>query len=432
MNKDAIRLRSKSALQKSGLCDSAWTSNPIRPDESHVAGRAEPVRAAIRLFIASLVCGIVFPQFLSSTEHHVEGTIERRIFKEGASTPIRAEAYAFIVDYSQPLWRVKTRDLTGRLPDAETAYDGTNFLTYFPRKASEFKAPITTNTFLGMAYVNRHSIPHTWFRPEHSALWLAFCASDALRTNTGFMAPLFLYDHLGADFQDIYRFEPKLPVKVEWNAGCKTTPADVRIYHDGKIRGWDSLRKSWVAEPEAVALPAPFQAGYVLSHLKLEAMTNIGGVNHAQMLDLTSFGRVMKDPNPQHMTFPLEKFIIQATNWGSRALTKRFQPELAGRIMVTENRFEAGNQPVYTFNYAATRWLDDEEVKRRPEYVQQLKLQKTLLPQLEAKKAGRNTLSRRALLFAGCLVLITLLCVGALANRNQFWSGLWARFVSSR
>jgi hypothetical protein len=427
MNKDAIHLR-----KRADMCKSAPDYNPNRPAESRIIGRPEAIHATILLAGVSLFHGIALPQGLAAVEHHVEGTVERRIFKEGAPTPIRAEAYTFVVDYSQPLWRVKTRDLSGRLPDAETAYDGTNFLTYFPRKASEFKAPITTNTFLGMAYVNRHSIPHTWFRPEHSAIWLAFCASDTLRTNNGLMTPLFLYDHLGADFQDIYRFEPKLPVKVEWSDGCEATPADVKIYHDGKIRGWESLRKSWVAEPEAVALPAPFQAGYILSHLKLDAVTNVGGTHYAQMVSLTSFGRVMKNPDPQRMTFPLERFTIQATNWTSHALTKRFQPELAGRIMVTENRFEGGKQPVYTFNYAANRWLDDEEVKRLPEYKNQLNLQKTLVPQLEAKKAGRNTLARRALLFAGWLALTAMLCLGVIARRNQSWSGRWARFVSSR
>ncbi len=422
-------MRSDFSFGKIGGTRPRWAATQF----SNVIGSAHTRWGAILLSFTGWLSGVGSPQNLPATELHVEGTCERRVFKEGATTPIRTENYAFIVDYAWPLWRVKTRDLSGRLPEAETAYDGTKFLTYLPRKAHEFKAPITTNTFLGMAYVHRHSVPHTWFRPEHSTLWLAFCASDSLRTNTGSMSPLFFYDHLGADFQDIYRFEPKLPIKVEWNAGCETTPAAVRVFHDGYIRGWDSLRKSWIAKPETLALPAPFQGGYLLSQLTLAATTNISGLGYASKVELTSFGRVMKNPSSENMTFPLETFVIQATNWGSNSQTKRFRPELAGRIMVTENRFEADGHPVYTFNYAATRWLDDEDVKRLPEYIKQVQLQKTLLPQLEAKKAGQNTMARRALLFVGWLMLITVLYGGGvLAMRNRFWSGLWTRFVSSR
>jgi hypothetical protein len=353
----------------------------------------------------------------TSESFEAEGHLVRQAWENYGAKLRREETYTFRVQYRHPYWSILTRNTSHGLRDAEFTFDGTNQIVCVFRAPAEFTTPITTNTFVGHAEVRREAMPHCRIRPVNSVLWLALCSRSYFESHSNLSEPLFVTDSLGADMDDLYRTPIEYPCIVRWNRNFPHAPASIEFHNDGTIYGWDYEGQSMKQPPKSYRLPEPFDKGYLQARLVIDSTgTNADAVEPWKTARYEQFGRMPKTASEGHSTFLLERHTLTITNFASTCQRTVFQPSLTGQVMVSECRFETASQPIYKFQYATRNWLDDDHVKKLPEYIDQLALQPLVVADIEnrrPKEDGRHshkhTLGILGVLSAGLTVIVLLL-----------------------
>ncbi len=352
---------------------------------------------------------------LGSTQFTVSGNVSTTVYSP-AGNPRNQSVTLFAVHYASGKWLIRSSQLRNGLSYIETGFDGTNYMTYvpLPRIASAKSGTLNDG---GTGILDKGPIPHIHSVPLHSVLWLTFCSREVITRETKESEPLFLTSHLGADFEEIFRFGVKFKTAIESDE--QTRIKRITYLHDGKIRGWSRPQASWVAKPTEILMPAPFNAGYTSAVFVAEGFVAARDANIPQDFRYSVYEADLKNLEPAR-TYLLQEFKGTVTNYLPACALSQFQPVITGRVMAVERRFTMDEMPVHQFNYLfKDAWKTEDQVRRDPAFSRQLIAQGYTQPAImgELARASHSAKKRRILVYSGFIVLAIL---GLLYLRHSF------------
>ena len=172
-------------------------------------------------------------------------------------------------------------------------------------------------------------------------------------------------------------------------------PDHAVFFEDGLVRRWNDDRDSWWRPPVEERLPTPYENGYTGLVYTVEKYIAQGATTVPERFQLQMFGTKLKASDSNDL-YLMVRHTGLITNFADRVTVRSFLPRLPSRGRILDERFVHSTPNVFGFAYdSGGRWLDENSVKRLPEYAQQMREQARFLPKLKSRPQNSATSRKR-------------------------------------
>jgi hypothetical protein len=181
--------------------------------------------------------------------------------------------------------------------------------------------------------------------------------------------------------------------------GVHQTGASPAIWPDKSYLG--PIEVVYIGEPEG-----PYLGGYTNTIFRCNEHTNINGLRIPMQSVMKTYIPYRKPLQTETNLLLIAQYNLFVTNVEYR-ISKRtdYRPKLEKLALIGDFRFKDNSKhKIDVLNYFSLKWLDEDEVKKTPEYGKMLKL----------KQLGERQASVRYLMVAifACLLLLPLITWG--------------------
>jgi RNA polymerase sigma factor (sigma-70 family) len=281
------------------------------------------------------------------------------------STGPETTDYPFRIAVSNNLWFMRITDVQSNAVAGyfEIGYDGrrTYYVDYQEAwaKAAALLRGTGQPDNVAVGLIGPQEVPHFPFAPQAGAIWLAYASGryfDAA-TSSRLQPAATLFVLYGRNVQpNSFALQETLWSRQERRPGV---PASAVYFDDGIAGLRGGVPVKW---------PSPLDAGFTNAVYSTLEFTNVGGLALPARATLDTFSPELGGPMPQ--VVQRCRFEIAATNLTTEFLhAGSFKPLLPGKTTFRDMRFSTPGNDIHV-NYDVTdgQWLEDDEVKRLPEY----------------------------------------------------------------
>jgi hypothetical protein len=389
----------------------------------HVLGFVSLVRTKARMLKACFGATLVFLVLPSmpAAEFSVQGTVVIEGFREveGSNSPTRVDV-GFSVAVSNCHWFIRTeRPIPGGLSATELGTDGGPIYS-----SSWFSPGNGTGEKFVDATVRPGGRPYVAQDPVISLVWFAYASECYFGgiTSTNRLEPLRVRYFAGG--RSLYNLT-NFTVPAVWSLATTTpsVPDHAVFFEDGLVRQWKDERDSWWRPPIERRISAPYENGYTGLVYTVEKYLSRGKAIVPERFQLQTFG-----PKPDARSSNDLNLIVRQTglvaDFSDRVTIKSFLPRIPNDARILEERFVRSTPPVFGFSYeAGGKWLDDDSVKKLPEYAQQLREQSRVIVALKYRPQTSEAIPKRAriilLAFVFAITLPFAYCFYRIGYRNR-------------
>ena len=140
---------------------------------------------------------------------------------------------------------------------------------------------------------------------------------------------------------------------------------------------------------------APYDRGFTNAVLTVESFYEDGSHRMPQNAAFSIYMPKPDGTNADDLTLS-STFTIHASDTSFRTAVTDFRPEVRGSAFIADRRFERDKNPIYAVSYLADkRWLSDDEVRQRPEFLKNKQVQAI---RVSASRATAAVLPKHTLL----------------------------------
>jgi hypothetical protein len=333
--------------------------------------------------------GLVLPSGKSeAAELAVEGSFKLHIARKLSNHPSDIEG-SFSVNWKDCQWIIRSKRSDQPTDYEEDGYDGkyvyslTSIETWI-RTRSEKGMRVGVNTAEGE--ITPGPIPFN--SPEiNRVLWLLYASSCYLSgARPGRLPPIASYS---ARHAYLYYFEQR----AEWRTTGSSLPlpAFAVFYDDGHLRLWQDPDAGFMTGPPIEqSWRTPYDKGFTNAVLAVGSFCEEGNQRIPKQATFTVYGPKPNGTNADDLKVSTT-FTIYASQVSLHTPIIDFKPEVRGSVVVTDRRFEREKQPIYAVPYLAEqRWLSDDEVRQKPEFLKNMQVQAVTVSASRAAAAASS------------------------------------------
>jgi hypothetical protein len=197
-------------------------------------------------------------------------------------------------------------------------------------------------------------------------LWLLYASSCYLSETPVKRLPSIL----SYSARHAYLYYPEQPAEWQTTGTSPLFPTFIVLYDDGRLRTWADQDAGFMTGPPIQRKwAAPYDKGFTNAVLAVESFYEGGGHRVPKSATFSVYMPKPEGTNANDLNLS-SAFAIRASDMSFRTSVTNFRPEVKGSAFIADRRFERDKNPVYVVSYLADKkWLSDEELRQRPEFV---------------------------------------------------------------